>query len=66
MNIRSVWKKAMEKKVKNYKKLSKEQLIQRIQEMEGNSPCYNRKVECDQHKCLWITACNAKINSISN
>ncbi len=41
-------------------KLRKADLIQQIQQTEGNDPCYatGKSAVCGQDKCLWREDCN--------
>jgi hypothetical protein len=35
------------------------ELICRIQEKEGNPPCFRRKENCSEASCCWQASCNA-------
>lgn len=43
--------------VKNYSRLTKADLIRAVQEAEGNSPCFQRIVDCGEYHCLWREDC---------
>ena len=57
MTIRQARDKAKDLKVKNYAKLSKDQLIWAIQKAEGNTDCYKRIENCWQMDCCWRSDC---------
>ena len=57
MTIRQARDKARDLKVKNYAKLSKDQLIWAIQKAEGNDDCYKRIENCGQMNCCWRSGC---------
>lgn len=57
MTVKEAREKAKGLKVKNYARLSKDQLVWAIQEAEGNSDCYKRIAECGQGDCCWRPDC---------
>ena len=58
MNLQRVKEIAKDKGVK-IGNLKKSELVQAIQMIEGNEPCYNtgKSVECGQENCLWRDDC---------
>ena len=38
-------------------------LICRIQEKEGHSPCFQQRQVCSQHSCCWQASCKAVMSS---
>jgi hypothetical protein len=36
---------------------TKQDIIRDIQKMEGYTPCFGTKKECDQYDCLWREDC---------
>jgi CMP-N-acetylneuraminic acid synthetase len=59
MNVREIREKAKALKVKNYGKLTKEQLIRAVQVAEGNSDCFGKIENCGQSDCCWLEDCQA-------
>lgn len=58
MKMSDVQKKAKEMGVKIGRSTKKVDLIRRIQEEEGNSPCFQMKGDsCDQTECCWRKDC---------
>lgn len=37
------------------------ELIERIQEKEGNPPCFSRQEQCSQKECCWQASCGAEM-----
>ena len=57
MTVKDIREKARTLKVKNYARLSKEQLIRAIQAAEGNVDCYGKIADCGQMDCCWRDDC---------
>ncbi len=41
--------------------ISLDELVWKIQEKEGNSPCFRRQKSCPQMTCCWQAACKAEM-----
>ena len=54
-------KKALMLDVPQEKGVKLAELICRIQEKEGNAPCFQKKSECSEIDCCWQAACNVKL-----
>lgn len=54
-------KKALRLDIPQHKGIKLAELICRIQEKEGNLPCYQRKETCSQMTCCWQASCNAEM-----
>lgn len=39
------------------------ELINRIQQKEGNSPCFRQKEVCSEKNCCWQASCMAEMKS---
>ena len=59
MNVKEIREKAKALKVKNYGKLTKEQLIRAVQLAEGNADCFGKIQDCGQRDCCWLEDCQA-------
>lgn len=59
MTVKETRERAKALKVKNYARLSKEQLIWAVQLAEGNADCYRRIPSCGQNDCCWRADCQA-------
>ncbi len=57
MTVKEAREKARALKVKNYARLSKEQLIWAIQKAEGNAECFKRIENCGEGDCCWREEC---------
>jgi hypothetical protein len=57
MTVKEIRELARRKGVKNYSRLRKADLIRAIQEIEGNSPCYQAITDCAEFSCLWRQSC---------
>jgi len=55
MKIKEVRTRAKKKEVKANG--SKADVIRRIQQAEGNEPCFGNKDNCDQVECCWQDDC---------
>jgi len=40
-----------------------DELVWKIQEMEGNSTCFKRQEYCTRNDCCWQLSCGAKMES---
>lgn len=54
-------KKALNLDVPQEKGVKLAELIERIQEKEGNLPCFQRQDQCDQSECCWQASCGAEM-----
>lgn len=54
-------KKALRMDIPQYKGIKLSELICRIQEKEGNLPCYQQREICTQTSCCWQASCNSKM-----
>lgn len=54
-------KKALRLDIPQYKGIKLAELICRIQEKEGNHPCYQQKETCNHASCCWQASCGAKM-----
>lgn len=54
-------KKALRMDIPQYKGIKLSELISRIQEKEGNLPCYQQREVCTQTNCCWQASCNTKM-----
>ncbi len=45
------------------KGLKLEELICKIQEREGNEPCFRRKDSCSEKKCCWQASCGTNMET---
>ncbi|WP_136795160.1 MULTISPECIES: hypothetical protein [Desulfosediminicola] len=54
-------KKALRMDIPQHKGIKLSELICRIQEREGNLPCYQRREVCTQLNCCWQASCNTKM-----
>jgi len=41
--------------------ISLDELVWKIQEREGNSPCFRKQKRCSQAMCCWQAACKAEM-----
>lgn len=59
MNMQEVRERAAAAGLAGVGKLRKAELIQRIQQAEGNNPCYGAewRLSCDQTECCWRQDC---------
>lgn len=59
MNMQEVRERAAAVGLAGVGKLRKAELIRRIQEAEGNNPCYGAgwRLSCDQAECCWRSDC---------
>ena len=57
MNVREVREVAKGLKIKNYTRLTREELIRAIQCAEGNADCFGKIEECGQADCCWREGC---------
>jgi hypothetical protein len=51
-------KKALQLDIPQQKGIKLFELICRIQEKEGNQPCYQQRESCAQKSCCWQASCN--------
>ncbi|WP_136808000.1 hypothetical protein [Desulfosediminicola flagellatus] len=54
-------KKALRMDIPQHKGIKLSELICRIQEKEGNIPCYQRQEMCDEAGCCWQASCNSRM-----
>ncbi len=54
-------KKALRMDIPQHKGIKLSELICRIQEKEGNLPCYQRRELCTQSDCCWQASCNTEM-----
>lgn len=54
-------KKALRMDIPQYKGIKLSELICRIQEKEGNLPCYQQREYCTQLDCCWQASCGTKM-----
>lgn len=54
-------KKALQFSLPQHKGIKLAELICRIQEQEGNIPCFQRRDICQEHSCCWQASCNVKM-----
>ncbi len=57
MTVKDAREKARGLKIKNYARMSKEQLIWSIQKAEGNADCFKRIESCGVLDCCWREEC---------
>jgi hypothetical protein len=57
VTVKEIREKAKALKIKNYSRLTKEQLICAIQLAEGNTDCYQKIPGCGQMDCCWRDDC---------
>lgn len=54
-------KKALRLDIPQHKGIKLAELICRIQEKEGNLPCYQQRDICNELDCCWQASCNAEM-----
>ncbi len=54
-------KKALHFDILQYKGIKLAELISKIQEKEGNIPCYQQKEVCSETGCCWQGSCTAQM-----
>lgn len=54
-------KKALRLDIPQHKGIKLSELICRIQEKEGNLPCYQQQDTCTQTTCCWQASCGAEM-----
>ncbi len=57
MTTRKIREYASKLGVKNYTRFKKIELIRRVQQAEGNSPCFRGIHDCWEFRCLWRKEC---------